>query len=388
MNNVTRIKKIIGRDAARFSVNSISLYSFILFILVFFNELSFIYIFSDNRIISLSINLVQLVLYVGLLYVIIDIRYSKKEILCIALITIVLFIGYIVSGKASFFRGFLLLVASKQTPLTKIFQTIRNAYITILILSVGLWLLGISDSGVGRRDSLSIGFVHPNIAAQVLTLVCLLWLANKEYINRTNYIIVALFAVMVFLITGSKTSTIVLLCTPAVIFISKKINNTFGKYIITYSQIFIILFSYISARLLETNSLIQRLDILFTDRIFLNYYLFNKFGVKLLGQNVVLADSSVYNNIRDSYNWVITCDNTYVYALIVMGLIPTLIAAIGYIVLMKKAIYDKNHVLVAISVVLCVYSFCESQMIEVYSYFVYFYLFQSNHFYNKKGFIS
>ena len=57
-----------------------------------------------------------------------------------------------------------------------------------------------------------------------------------------------------------------------------------------------------------------------------------------------------------------------------MGLIPTVIILVGYILLMKKAISRHNYMVMSVALLLAIYSFCESQMLEVYSSFVYFYL--------------
>lgn len=96
----------------------------------------------------------------------------------------------------------------------------------------------------------------------------------------------------------------------------------------------------------------------------MNYYVLNKFGIKLFGQNVTLRDNSgtIYNNIHGWYNWSVTCDCSYMTALLVMGLIPTIIVLIGYILLMKKAIKHHNYMIVSIALLLAIYSFCESQM--------------------------
>ena len=136
------------------------------------------------------------------------------------------------------------------------------------------------------------------------------------------------------------------------------------------------LFTYLSARFLETSSILKTLDLVFTNRLFLNYYALNKFGIKLFGENVTLSDNSgtIYNNIHGWYNWSVTCDCSYMATLLVMGFIPTVIILIGYILLMKKAIKRHNYMIMSVALLLAIYSFCESQMLEVYSSFVYFYL--------------
>ena len=88
---------------------------------------------------------------------------------------------------------------------------------------------------------------------------------------------------------------------------------------------------------------------------------------------------TVYNNIRNLYNWNITCDCSYMASLIIMGLIPTIIVMIGYILLIKKAIKNHDYMIISVAVLLALYSFTESRMLEIYCNFVYFYLFSNNY---------
>src|SRR5699024_8385900 len=134
---------------------------------------------------------------------------------------------------------------------------------------------------------------------------------------------------------------------------------------LTYSQLLITIFAYISARFLENSALLHSLNLILSSRLFLNYYVLNQHGIKLFGQNVTLQDMSgrVYNNIQNLYNWSITCDCSYMVSLIVMGLIPTIIVLIGFVVLMKKAIKNRNYMVICIAVLLAIYSFTESQML-------------------------
>ena len=74
----------------------------------------------------------------------------------------------------------------------------------------------------------------------------------------------------------------------------------------------------------------------------------------------------------------ITCDCTYTISLIIMGIIPTMLFAIAYIYLVKKAIASKDYIVIAIAVMLAMYAFCESQLVEIYNNFVFFYICAKN----------
>lgn len=354
----------------------------ILFLLVFMNKLTTIYVFSQMDFLGTVIDFVQVPMYGGLIYIIVQKEYSLKELMVFLVVGILLLIGYIVSGQAAYFKGFLLIIASKNIPYRKILNVCRKALTFVLGLGVFLFVIGISNSGLSRRGVSGLGFGHPNVTAQLLMIIILLWVSEKAgKLKPIHYIGIELSGLITFLLTDSKTSTIVIFSIPFVMVFSEKIMSRtwyskVPKFLMTYSQLLVMLFTYLSARFLETSSILKTLDLVFTNRLFLNYYALNKFGIKLFGQNVTLSDNSgtIYNNIHGWYNWSVTCDCSYMATLLVMGFIPTVIILIGYILLMKKAIKRHNYMIMSVALLLAIYSFCESQMLEVYSSFVYFYL--------------
>lgn len=354
----------------------------ILFLLVFMNKLTTIYVFSQMDFLGTVIDFVQVPMYGGLIYIIAQKEYSLKELMVFLVVGILLLIGYIVSGQAAYFKGCLLIIASKNIPYRKILNVCRKALTFVLGLGVFLFVIGISNSGLSRRGVSGLGFGHPNVTAQLLMIIILLWVSEKAgKLKPIHYIGIELSGLITFLLTDSKTSTIVIFSIPFVMVFSEKIMSRtwyskVPKFLMTYSQLLVMLFTYLSARFLETSSILKTLDLVFTNRLFLNYYALNKFGIKLFGQNVTLSDNSgtIYNNIHGWYNWSVTCDCSYMATLLVMGFIPTVIILIGYILLMKKAIKRHNYMIMSVALLLAIYSFCESQMLEVYSSFVYFYL--------------
>ena len=366
---------------------SIPLFNGISFLLIILNEISRIYVFSNSKSLDLLINFLQIPLYFGLLYLIIDKKYKFKELIFLGAIGVLLLIGYISSGQASFFRGFLIILVSKNLPLSRILKTCRIALTFIVVLSVLLWMVGISDSGIGRRGAIAIGFAHPNVAAQFIMMICLMWtMERNDKLCLKDYLLIEIVALVTFLVTGSRTSAIVIVLIPFIVVFIKHIlkHKNIKKLpalLLMLTQTVIIAFAYLSAKYLETSYFLQRLDLIFSNRLFLNYYVLKQYGIKLFGQNVILSDMSgtVYNNIRNLYNWNITCDCSYMASLIIMGLIPTIIVMIGYILLIKKAIKNHDYMIISVAVLLALYSFTESRMLEIYCNFVYFYLFSNNY---------
>lgn len=366
----------------RVDLNNVPIYELALLMLVLMNEITTIYVFSNVSILDSMVNFLQLIIYAALIYLVLKQKYTLNNFFLYGLVGVLLLIGYLVSRQAAFFRGFLLILAASKIQYKSILRICRFASSSIIVLAVVLWVIGISNSGVGRRGALAFGFSHPNVAAQMIMLVCLLWVSEMgEKMKYTDYFILEIVAVAILVLTDSRTSTVVVAILPIILILNKKIlrNRQFSKamaYLLAYSQVGVAAFTFITAKFLENSGILRSLNIVLSSRLFLNYYVLNKYGIKLFGQNVVLQDNSgsVYNNIQNSYNWNITCDCSYMVSFIVMGLIPTIIVCIGYIVLMKKAIRNQDYMVVSIALMLAIYAFCESQMIEIYKNFVYFYL--------------
>ena len=363
--------------------NKIRLFNLALFFLVVIGELSKAYILSNSEVYNLFANFMQLPLYMVLLYCILQNGYAPKKLLIFGVIGVLLLVGYMKSGQAAYLRAFLLIIAAKDIPFKRIVRTCRYAITSTFVFTVLLWIGRISDAGVARRGNISFGYVHPNIVAQVVMIILLLYLAEKgTKIKTADFILVEIIAVAVIFLTGSKTAVIVIAIAPIIIlffkwYVSRK-KSKIGNLLIESSQIAVIAFTWLSAKMLPYSSLLKKLDLAFTNRIFLNYYQFNKYPLTLFGENVNLHEpGGAYNSIQNFWA-VITCDCTYTMSMIIMGIIPTVLFAIAYICLMKKALKAKDYVVIAIAILLAAYAFCESQLVEIYNNFVFLYIYTKN----------
>lgn len=357
------------------------LFDVLLFLLIILGELPKAYVLANSENLTFVANLIQIPLYLGLLFLIMKKQYSLKQLMLFAILGVLLLIGYVESEQAAYFRGLLLILAVKDIPFKRLLRVCRIGITSTFVFTIILWVLRISDSGVSRRGNLAFGYVHPNIAAQVIMIILLLWLAEKgEKANIREYAVFEIAAVVVILLTGTKTAVIIIALAPLFMEICKKnLHKNKGTKILNFfmeiSQTVILLFTWWSAKALPNVIVLKTLDLIVTNRLFLNYYLFDKYPLKLFGQNVSLHESTgVYNNIHDVWGAVITCDNTYAMSLLIMGIVPTIIFLLGYMLLIRKAIKVKDSSVVAIAMLLALYAFCESQMVEIYNNFVYLYI--------------
>ena len=65
---------------------SLSLYKLILLLLVAMNEITTIYVFSNISELDTALNLLQLLLYVGLIYIVVKKKYTLKKLMLFCII--------------------------------------------------------------------------------------------------------------------------------------------------------------------------------------------------------------------------------------------------------------------------------------------------------------
>ena len=349
-----------------------------LFILVLLNGLSRLAVFNENNLFANLENYIQLPIYLVLILLIIQKNFLLDQYLLILAIGIFIVIGYFDSKMAGFLRAFLLILAAKNFELKKILKSCRYSLIITVIISVILFLFGISVGSV-RRNFISWGFVHPNVAGQVMMLVVLLWVSENENENIKKIDTMLCWgAVIIGAFTGARTSAILLIALILMLPILKYVvsKQNFLADILCYLNPFLLWLTYYTANKLDISRFAQLMDKILVNRIFLNYFALNHWGIKLFGQDISLTTTgTVYNNIRNVY-WTTgtTVDSTYMTSLLVMGLLPTLIWSISYIFTMKKMKENKNYLLFGVAIILCFEAFTETGMIEIYNNFVLFYL--------------
>lgn len=354
-------------------VKESSIYLICLILLTLNSELVKLIYFKNCTNYIHVMNYVEAIADVGLIYIILRKGYSVKQLLGITCITILLFIGYIESGMSSYFRSVLLIVAAKDIPFNKIIRTIRYTVETVLIISIVIFIM---DSTPSQYNGVAFGYNHPNVLGGVLLIICLLWLAEYSYKIKNISLIVCFVAIGILLLTRSRTPSLLLLLFPIIFYSLRKSERkvrywTIVCFISEYAQLFLFAITYLSAAMLEKYIYIQKLDLLLENRIFLNYYALVNKGIKMFGQNVSLTQTGVYNNIRNLYNWSVTVDSTYMTSLIIMGLIPSAIFTVGYILSMKKCLKYRNYTLVTIGIMLAIYGFAETHVMNVYNNFIY-----------------
>lgn len=348
----------------------ISLYSFCLLLLFLSNLLKRVYLFSNISMFWEFFNYVELLVYAILVYLIIKKGYTLKELLVIAALGTGLLIGFLFSKNAMFFRGFLLIIAGKNFPYKKILKIYIKIAIFVCLVAIGLYVLGLSNKYGFRRNGLALGFTHPNqFSVLVLNISFMTMLLNREKLKLKHSLLIIAINITASMLTKTRSALYVLAIATLIWMLFNKLSNkNRGKwiFILCYMvQIILMIFSIVSALNYVNNPFIKYIDTnysqlsTFTGRIFLNYKALTMYSINFFGQSINLNSGGL------------TVDNSYVVSLISMGLIPTIIYIVGYLLIVKKNIANLDYTLLSVTVALSIYAFSEASMIDVINNFVY-----------------
>ena len=360
----------------------IQLFTCTLFLLAFVYELKFIYCFANSTMYAQAADFVEMFAYVVLMTMIVYNRFSLKQLLLIVISGVILLMGYVKTGYAVWFRSFLIILAAKDVPFEKIRKTMLRVYLSVIGLGILLFVLGISDAGVGRRGYLGFGFIGANALSTMLTVAVLLWICGKEKLHIQDVFFIWCLAILDFLLLNSRTAVIALCLLPllyaAVGKMIKKESRLGERFVVNFQALFFAVTIGLVILYPKSSFLRYSLDAALNWRLFLNFNNIHRFGVPLLGQNVQLFDetSTYLNYYTQEYHFTTfnTVDNTYIVVLITLGLLPTLCFLICNIFVSKKAWNNRHVTLLTTVMILSLYGFMESSMQEIYINFPYLYL--------------
>lgn len=362
----------------------ISLFSITLYIMVFFYGIKQIELFSNNIIVNFLNQGVQAVGMFLLLYIIFNKKVNLKLFYKIIFCVIILLIGIFASGGIGWLRYFLLIIAARNRKFSEIIKTIFYAFMSVMLISVALYLLRMSGNKVYRRNGISLGFIHPNIAALIVITIIFLYIANKNVMKTNQVFLVLISAVFGFFVLKTRVTVIILLMFPIIYKIivnSVKRKNKVVEGILCIFQLVMCVISYLMTVIYPLpiyDKFRTTIDMALSYRPYLNFNNISKYGVSLFGSNV-----TIYNNTDYAFNYFKsmvsnqkfnTVDNAYIMQLITVGIVPMILMFLCFFMVMKKAWKNKNYTVLAISVCFSIYGLIENGCNEAYYFFTFFYL--------------
>lgn len=371
-------------------IGTTQLYQLSLGVMVFFYGLRQIHVFSDNQFIKYCNMVVQLIACFFLIYIILkwSCTLNVKWIKYILIVIGIILIGLAHSHSIGWLRYFLLILAARNIRYKEILKTLASVFLFVFLFSSILYFLGVSDAGIARKNAVGIGFIHPNIAALLVTTLLFLWIGLKNKINNKIFLAIGAVALLIGMVLKTQVAIICLILFPVIYFIIKNgcaKEVKIIKFLVQSAQLIVFSITLLLVKIYPLNiynSFRNRIDQLFSYRIYMNYNNVMKFGISMWGQDV-----QIYNVNEYAYNYFggflsnqkyNTVDNSYIIGLITIGIVPMLLMFICYIAVIRKAWNHKNYFIMTVLVLFSAYAFIENGCNEAFYVFPYFYLLASD----------
>ena len=349
----------------------ISLFNLAMFLLSFIYGLKLLYAVRINSEFMKILNYAEWPLYLCMIAVIFfEHKYKRKELILIALMGMVLLFIYYWSGFAALFKGFLIIVAAKRKSYHGILSSIGIAFAMVLALSMLLYLVGVSDGGVYRRGYSSFGLIAANMWGTLVFVTCLCWLLCRKRTTRQVFLVPWAVALVIHFLVNNRSAEVLLILYPFIYLLINKIvkkNTTVLTVIVGVLPVVCLLFSVGIALLYPVNSLVQKLDAIASNRIFLNYHNISVYGIKFFSHGVTFASGKTFfNSVTGRYTNYNTVDNSYICLILQMGIIAAITYTAGYFLACKRAIGDKNVAVITGLVLISFMGVFESSILEIY----------------------
>lgn len=299
-------------------------------------------------------------------------KYSVREILFIAIFTILGIIILIASKKTTILISIVSIILAKNINYEKLFKAVFVVRLLGFISVISLSLMGLVENVKSYRlletgdiiTRYSLGFQHANITyLNFLVLVILYIYINYEKLRGRQYIFILILSWMLYAVTDSRTGFLVLLITILINILSKKkklINNFFVRKGIILMPIICSFFILITSIFYSTsNKLLYELNSVLTGRLELSSRFLKMYNIKLFGQTIIEG-----SNVNGSY---LRIDSGYISLLLGYGFIIFIIFIIAQISILKRYINSGNNREIALIISFLIYGITE---VYIYNIFI------------------
>lgn len=277
----------------------------------------------------------------------------------IPIIMVILFLSAIKISNFDILLTILLVLLAKDVDYYKI---VKTYFITMCIICafvivssyVGItvdWIVNFTY-GTGH----SMGFNHPNNLGVIILSIVASWLYLYPNVKFPLLFGVPTIAgLIIWKIAAARTSAILLLAIPWLIFLFKSTKKFNFQNILKWEFWIVILAFLLSIYLMYRIGLRGSMNN-FESRFNMPYILYNQYGINLFGSKLPLVGS------REALQYKvqsIILDNAYLRVLLINGILTTLIIIDLYAVLINNAYKSKKYILLIIIVLFIVEGFME-----------------------------
>ena len=301
-----------------------------------------------------------------LIAIILTSSFHTKMFLEICLLTGYMLICYLITGLFDLLRSEIVVLALMNTSAKKTYKMLFRTFIISLGIVFVLYILGISNAGEMRRENIALGFGTPNVASKMIQTAIFLWVLWKSGTQiKYRNIIYLMIIVFVWLTTGSRNSTIMLIIFPASLYLIKKIlkssHRRWLQYIFVSVPLVLTAITIILPYLYGKYAWVQGLNALVSNRIYMNSVAIQKYGFSIIGQAAnIMEFSGIFDVVSQKYTSFLTIDCFYIYILVYYGVLGLTLTLFAITAVIKKAWKNNNHGVLTVTILLCVYCMMET----------------------------
>ncbi|WP_338660945.1 hypothetical protein [Paraclostridium sordellii] len=226
----------------------------------------------------------------------------------------------------------------------------------------------------------ALGMIHPN-TFYIYYFVCIsAYLYTQENITNLKRLIILLISYYIYNLTDSRTGFTMIICLIFIDYLLCKsyiINNKFFRVIIINLFSILTLISYFFTIFFNPmNPVFKFLDSVLSHRINLMKKFYDIYGINIWGN--LVQYKSIENGIIVNEHMIL--DNTYMYLLIDMGIIFTVLICILYYKLLKQLFKMNLNKEISIIVIYIIFAFSERLTLLQYNFSIlmFFYLINFN----------
>lgn len=340
--------------------------SFMVCILCTIYVLSNMYVVRTSAILTGVFDALDGIVLMILIAIILTSSFHTKMFLEICLLTGYMLICYLITGLFDLLRSEIVVLALMNTSAKKTYKMLFRTFIISLGIVFVLYILGISNAGEMRRENIALGFGTPNVASKMIQTAIFLWVLWKSGTQiKYRNIIYLMIIVFVWLTTGSRNSTIMLIIFPASLYLIKKIlkssHRRWLQYIFVSVPLVLTAITIILPYLYGKYAWVQGLNALVSNRIYMNSVAIQKYGFSIIGQAAnIMEFSGIFDVVSQKYTSFLTIDCFYIYILVYYGVLGLTLTLFAITAVIKKAWKNNNHGVLTVTILLCVYCMMET----------------------------
>jgi hypothetical protein len=297
--------------------------------------------------------------------------YTVKEMIIIAVISLVILVATITSHTNTMISAWLFIIAAKKLDLNKTVHMIYKILLITTLLVILLYLIGFIPEYTMYRNGVvrhSMGFSHPNqLALRVFQFIACHCYLRWEKFDFKDVIIISMLALFIIKTTYSQTAFVCIILL-IILTVFTKFANTYlrGSNVLLgniywlasiFAMIISILFSIIDVK---KYTLLNKLDQLASIRFSAAHKVYEIYGISLLGQRIFISEEE---RLLVGINEKLYLDSSYCTLLIRFGVLSFLIFVIAYFYTFYK--FKNIPVMAVIFFTYSVYGIMEQNLISL-----------------------